>query len=240
MTIIDKPSPNFNDRAVGCVPRYLILHYTNTRDAAEAEDYFMNRVPGTGPVSAHYMVDEDGTVTRHVAEDKRAWHAGQSFWRGDTDLNSLSIGIEIVNPGDKYGYRAFPPAQMAAVAALCRAVMARHGIAAENVLAHSDIAPARKQDPGELFDWPGLAAQGIGIWPRPLKADFHAADAAWLKAALVAYGYDPAQDLSVLLMAFQRHFEPEAFAENASGTATPRTTARLRALLRAQSLPFPP
>lgn len=232
-----KPSPNFNERG-GIKPALLILHYTDTATGVAAEDYFFNRVPGAGPVSAHYMVDEDGTVTCYVAEDKRAWHAGQSVWRGLDDINARSIGIEIVNPGHSNGYRAFPAAQMQAVAALCRAIMARHGIAPENVLAHSDIAPARKRDPGELFDWAGLAAQGVGVWPVPLAEDFKsaaalAADPARMKEALVSYGYDAQQDLPVLVTAFQRHFEPEAFvAPDAPGQATERTAARLQALLR--------
>lgn len=238
-----KQSPNFNDRSDGARAQLLILHYTGTRDAAHADGYFMNAYDGTPPVSTHYMVDEDGTVTLYVPEDKRAWHAGQSWWRGEQDINSLSIGIEIVNPGHEYGYRPFPAAQMRAVAALARAIMTRHDIAPENVLAHSDIAPARKQDPGELFDWQDLAGQGIGIWPRPLSVDFQnaaalVADPQKMKDALVAYGYDPRLDLKVLVTAFQRHFEPEIFAEGVqAGQATTRTAARLSALLRARRAP---
>ncbi|MBU0800494.1 MAG: N-acetylmuramoyl-L-alanine amidase [Alphaproteobacteria bacterium] len=231
-------SPNFNDRDKNARPSLLILHYTGTRDAAHAEGFFMNAYPGKPPVSTHYMVDEDGTITKYVEEDKRAWHAGKSWWRGAEDINSHSIGIEIVNPGHEHGYRAFPAAQMKAVSDLARDIMARHNIPAENVLAHSDVAPLRKQDPGELFNWEILAGQGVGVWPRPLAEDFKnaaalAADPHRLKEALVAYGYDPRLDLPVLVTAFQRHYEPEAFNDTgAAGVPTEQTAARLSALLR--------
>lgn len=242
MNIKIKVSPNFNERQGGVTPRFLILHYTGTRDAENADGYFMNAHAGTPPVSAHYMVDEEGAITQYVPEEKRAWHAGKSYWRGEEDMNSLSIGIEIVNPGHEHGYRAFPAAQMKMVTDLARAIMARHGIAPENVLAHSDIAPARKEDPGELFDWEGLARQGIGVWPRPLAEDFSAAasliaDPDKLKQALVAYGYDPRVALKILVTAFQRHFEPEAFiAPEKPGSAGTRTAVRLAALLRARNV----
>ena len=241
MNITVKISPNFNARQGVTKPSHVILHYTGTRDAAHANGYFMNEYPGKPPVSTHYMVDEDGSVTMYVPEDKRAWHAGKSYWRGEEDLNSLSVGIEIVNPGHEYGYRAFPAAQMKVVADLVKAIMTRHGIAPENVLAHSDIAPERKEDPGELFDWEGLAGQGIGVWPRPLAEDFKeaaslVADPLKLKEALVAYGYDPRVELPVLVTAFQRHYEPEAFvAPETPGTASARMAARLAALLRVKN-----
>ena len=144
----------------------LVLHYTGMPSAAAALARLCD--PGA-KVSAHYLVDEDGTVQALVAEQNRAWHAGVSFWRGATGLNDRSIGIEIVNPGHEFGYRPFPPAQMQAVRELCRGILARWPIPARNVVAHSDIAPNRKQDPGELFDWRGLAAAGIGLWTDLLR-----------------------------------------------------------------------
>lgn len=243
MNITRRLSPNFNDRLGGAKPTILILHYTGTRDAAHAEGFFLNLYPGRAPVSCHYMVDEDGSIIQYVDEDKRAWHAGKSWWRGEEDINTHSIGIEIVNPGHEHGYRLFPAAQMAVVAQLCRDIMARHNIAPENVIAHSDIAPIRKQDPGELFDWPSLAAQGIGVYPKPLSEDFKnaaamAADPQAMKDALVSYGYDPRLDLKHLVTAFQRHFEPEAFADKDTvGQPTERTAARLKALLRMRQAP---
>ena len=116
-------------------------------------------------VSAHYTIDEDGTVYAHVPEARRAWHAGVSFWAGESDINARSIGIELVNPGHEYGYRAFPEAQIAALIALCHGILARHPIPPARVLGHSDVAPARKEDPGELFPWARLAKAGIGLWP---------------------------------------------------------------------------
>jgi N-acetylmuramoyl-L-alanine amidase len=208
----------------------LILHYTGMPDAASA---LARLCDPAAQVSAHYTVDEDGTIYAHVPEARRAWHAGVSHWRGDTDINARSIGIEIVNPGHDHGYRPFPPVQMAAVAALCRDIMGRHGIAPENVLGHSDVAPARKCDPGELFDWQGLARQGIGVWPGPRPGDDgdNAGDALSLTPDGVAellgrYGYDAACPQA--LLAFQRHFHPRSL----TGEPDPETVRRLRALLR--------
>ncbi len=140
----------------------LVLHYTGMQTAAAA---LARLCDPAAKVSSHYLVDEDGAVHALVEEQNRAWHAGVSFWRGATGLNDRSIGIEIVNPGHEFGYRPFPPVQMRAVRALCHGILARWpGIVARNVVAHSDIAPNRKQDPGELFDWRGLAQAGIGLW----------------------------------------------------------------------------
>jgi N-acetylmuramoyl-L-alanine amidase len=155
---------NIGLRRGGGRPTHLILHYTGFADAARAIDWLAN--PESG-VSCHYVVDVDGTVTQMVAEVHRAWHAGDSFWLGETDLNSWSVGIEIQNPGHDRGYPAFPLVQMEAVAALSRDILARNGIAADRVLAHSDIAPRRKIDPGEAFDWKWLADQGVGVWVPP-------------------------------------------------------------------------
>ncbi|ALG70957.1 N-acetylmuramoyl-L-alanine amidase [Azospirillum thiophilum] len=220
---IDRPSPNHGPRAADARVELLILHYTGMPTAAHALDRLCDPA---SQVSAHYTVDEDGTVYAHVPEDRRAWHAGRSSWRGAGDVNGRSIGVEIVNPGHEFGYRPFPPVQMAAVAELCRGIVARHAIAPADVLGHSDVAPDRKEDPGELFDWPGLAAQGIGIWPTPFQADDGPVADAEIPALLGRYGYDPAEPRA--LLAFQRHFHPGRL----TGAADAGTLRSLRALLR--------
>lgn len=163
MRLIDLPSPNFDSRD-GQPVDMLVLHYTNMPTGKEALDRLCDP---TAKVSAHYMVDEDGTVYRLVAEENRAWHAGVSYWRGNSNINQRSIGIEMANPGHTWGYRPFPPAQMESVIELCKGIVSRHAIPARNVVGHSDICPNRedKMDPGVLFDWKGLAEQGIGLWP---------------------------------------------------------------------------
>ena len=197
----------------------LILHYTGmqTADAAIAR----LRDPAA-KVSSHYVVDEHGAVFALVPEPARAWHAGVSFWRGRTGLNDTSIGIEIVNPGHEWGYRPFPALQMAAVCELALGILARHEIPARNVVGHSDVAPDRKQDPGELFDWRGLAANGVGLWPGP-----DGLPAAEPRAALDRIGYGPG-DLAVTLMAFQRHWLPD----HLTGVADAPTLRRLQAVQR--------
>ena len=157
--MILRPSPNFDARA-GAVD-FLVLHYTGMQSCEAAVARLCDPV---AKVSSHYVVDEDGTTYALVGEEKRAWHAGVSYWRGVRGLNDRSIGIEIVNPGHEFGYRAFAEAQMAAVLELSRGIIARHGIEARNVVGHSDIAPDRKQDPGELFEWKWLAGNGVGVW----------------------------------------------------------------------------
>ena len=202
----------------------LILHYTGMQSAQAALDRL--RDPAAR-VSSHYVVDEDGAVWRLVAEQRRAWHAGISHWRGHATLNDRSVGIEIVNPGHEWGYRRFPALQMAAVCDLCLAILGRHPIPARNVVGHSDVAPDRKQDPGELFDWPGLAANGVGLWPGPT------AEAGWVgdvPGALRAIGYGDG-DLAATLRAFQRHWLPDAV----TGWADAATQARLHAVLAAMA-----
>lgn len=230
MIIIDAPSPNFGPRKEDTKVKYLVLHYTGSPTAFEA----LRLLQGGDPaheVSAHYLIDETGGVTRLVDESMRAWHAGKSCWEGETDINSCSIGIEIQNPGHEYGYVPFPDAQMAAVTKLCLEIIARHKILPQYVLAHSDIAPERKKDPGELFPWEELAKQGIGLWPE--TADNNAEETDDIKSALVRYGYDTRLDTQTLVAAFQRHFEPEAFLDNNNaGAATPATAHRLQALIR--------
>ena len=230
--IRDLPSPNHDERPANTPVDILILHYTGMRTAQAAIDVL--RDPAR-EVSSHYVVDEDGAILRLVPEDRRAWHAGISFWRGHTALNGRSIGIEIVNPGHEWGYRDFPALQMAAVCELCLGIVARHPIPPRNVIAHSDVAPDRKEDPGEKFDWEGLARNGIGVWPHgtpDLGTGGAVRDAASLRdvrAALASIGYrvmpegalDPA--LSTVLRAFQRHWRPEAV----NGQADAGTLARL-------------
>ena len=218
LRVQEAPSPNQDDRPVGPIDM-LILHYTGMKSGQAALDRL--RDP-EARVSSHYLVEEDGTLFRLVPEGRRAWHAGVSCWRGHTLLNGRSIGIEIVNPGHEWGYRAFPAAQMQAVRALCLGVLSRNPIPARNVLAHSDVAPDRKTDPGELFDWRGLAADGIGLWPDggpdpgTLGAVEDAAALRPLRQALAAIGYQVASEgghdaaLASVLRAFQRHWRPEA------------------------------
>ncbi len=157
-------------------------------------------------VSSHYVVDEDGSVLRLVPEAERAAHAGISFWRGVEGLNETSIGIEIVNPGHEWGYQPFPAVQIAAVTALCHDIMGRHPIAARQVVAHSDIAPDRKQDPGELFPWESLAGEGIGFWPATLRT-LAGSPAEALRR--IGYRVEDEAALGIVVTAFQRHWRPE-------------------------------
>ena len=201
--IIDCPSPNFDERdqAVSMI----VLHYTGMRDAKSAIARL--RDPES-KVSCHYLVDEDGRVLRMVAEDKRAWHAGRSWWRGIQDVNGASIGIEIVNPGHEFGYRPFPREQMEALVPLLAEIVARHQIPPANVVGHSDVAPARKQDPGELFDWAQLAKHRLAV-ARPTRGlvDPNWSDGGFL-LALERFGYD-VRDKLAAVVAFQRRFRPE-------------------------------
>lgn len=237
MIIRELPSPNHDARPEGEPIDTLVLHYTGMRSAAEAIARL--RDPAA-KVSSHYVVEEDGTVWRLVPEERRAAHAGVSYWRGHTALNGRSIGIEIVNPGHEHGYRDFPVLQMVAVCDLCLSILSRHAIPARNVVAHSDIAPDRKEDPGEKFDWAGLAREGVGLWPEGVPdhgtggAVRDAADLRDVRRALGDIGYrvapegalDPA--LSTVLRAFQRHWRPEAV----NGQADAGTLARLLAVAR--------
>ena len=198
MRSVARPSPNHDDRG-GAAVDMLVLHYTGMTSGVAAIERLCDP---DAKVSAHYTVDEDGTVYAHVPEERRAWHAGVSHWSGADNVNSRSIGIEIVNPGHEYGYRAFPEAQIAALINLCGGIVARHAIPAARVLGHSDVAPARKDDPGELFPWQRLADAGIGVWPQGVKSDLGA-------EALTLYGYDPNAPQDKVIAAFQRHFRPK-------------------------------
>ena len=227
MPIEENPSPNFDDRK-GVKPSILILHYTGMETADAAIERLTN--PET-KVSAHYTVDEDGTIYRHVSEDKRAWHAGHSCWRGEDDLNSRSVGIEIVNPGHDWGYRPFTGAQLKALVPLCQEIIGRHGIEPEDVLAHSDIAADRRQDPGELFPWADLARHGVGVWPDPSDEDMVKSGGMNIERALMDFGYDRRVKLREKITAFQRHYVPEAFLNGQAGEADTMTKVRLYALL---------
>ena len=201
--IIDCPSPNFDERDQPV--SMLVLHYTGMPDAASAIERLRDSDAG---VSCHYLVDEDGKVLRMVPEDKRAWHAGKSYWRGLRNVNGASIGVEIVNPGHEFGYRPFPRMQMEALLPLIAAVVERHQIPRANVVGHSDVAPARKQDPGELFDWARLARHKLAV-ARPIRGlvDPNWTDGGFL-LALERYGYD-VRDGPAAVAAFQRRFRPE-------------------------------
>jgi N-acetylmuramoyl-L-alanine amidase len=224
MDIIDLPSPNQDDRPGGPASiNMLMLHYTGMQSAQAAIDRL--RDP-EAKVSSHYVIDEDGSVFCLVAESRRAFHAGISYWRGRRVLNDCSIGIEIVNPGHEWGYRPFPAVQMAQVVSLCQAILARHAIPARNVVGHSDVAPNRKQDPGELFPWQDLASGGIGFWPDAQRDDQAQPNESAARSALEAIGYSPEFAFGVVLTAFQRHFLPSSV----TGLLDPFTMARLLAV----------
>jgi N-acetylmuramoyl-L-alanine amidase len=203
LSFIDAPSPNFDMRALPVT--MIVLHYTGMESGEAAIARL--RDP-EAKVSAHYLVEEDGTIVRMVAEKDRAWHAGRSHWREIKDVNSASVGIEIVNPGHEFGYRPFTQAQMSSLIPLVADIKERHGITRGNVVGHSDIAPARKQDPGELFNWHALARLRLAL-PRPTR---NLVDPGWPDAgfmlALERFGYD-VSDATAAVTAFQRRFRPE-------------------------------
>jgi len=198
----------------------LVLHYTGMQSCEEALSRLCD---GETKVSAHYLIDEDGTSYQLVEEARRAWHAGIASWCGISDVNGHSIGIELVNPGHEFGYRNFPEPQMQTLLALCTDILDRHAIAPRNVVGHSDVAPLRKQDPGELFDWQRLADAGIGSWPgQTAPAQL---DEATVADLLHDIGYD-VSDLQATLMAFQRHYRPAQL----DGIADPYTVCLLKCL----------
>lgn len=223
--MIDTPSPNFDERTSQV--SMLVLHYTGMVDAASA---IARLVDPEAKVSAHYLIAEDGQIVRMVEESKRAWHAGRSHWRGFDDINSASIGIELVNPGHEFGYRPFPDAQIDALIPLVAAIVERHGITRGNIVGHSDIAPTRKQDPGELFPWYKLARLRLAL-PRPTK---NLMDPLWSDAgfllALQRFGYEIADPLAATV-AFQRRFRQELLDGTIDGEC--------RSILLALLLPKP-
>jgi N-acetylmuramoyl-L-alanine amidase len=239
MDIIPAPSPNFNERAGP--PDILLLHYTGMESGEAAIARL--RDP-EAKVSSHYVVEEDGRIFTLVAEERRAWHAGVSFWKGERDINGRSIGIEIVNPGHEFGYRPFPDAQIAAVIALADDIRSRWMIADGDIIGHSDVAPNRKIDPGELFPWKTLAQAGHGLWVEPdpapgapLAEGAEGAGVFAFQAGLTRLGYEcpPSgqfdADTTTVVTAFQRHWRPH----QVDGIADGETRARLIALLRAQT-----
>ncbi len=223
MKRIEAPSPNFDER--GRDIDTAILHYTGMRTGAEALDRL--RDPAAR-VSAHYLVEENGDIYRLVDEEKRAWHAGISAWRGEIDINARSIGIEIVNPGHEFGYRDFPGAQIMSVIALLKEIRMRHKVTPARVLGHSDVAPRRKEDPGEKFPWAALAGEGLAL--APFDGDPAAGrDVSYDDAlkALASIGYDaPPGDHAAGLLAFQRRFCPQSLGQGFDG----RTKAALIAI----------
>ncbi|MFT4936467.1 MAG: N-acetylmuramoyl-L-alanine amidase [Pseudoalteromonas distincta] len=239
MDIIPAPSPNFNERAGP--PDILLLHYTGMESGEAAIARL--RDP-EAKVSSHYVVEEDGRIFTLVAEERRAWHAGVSFWKGERDINGRSIGIEIVNPGHEFGYRPFPDAQITAVIALADDIRTRWMIADGDIIGHSDVAPDRKIDPGELFPWKTLAQAGHGLWVEPdpapgapLAEGAEGAGVFAFQAGLTRLGYEcpPSGQFdaatTTVVTAFQRHWRPH----QVDGIADGETRARLIALLRAQA-----
>ncbi len=235
--MISAPSPNFDARV--SPPDMIVLHYTGMRTGAEA---LARMTDPEAKVSAHYMIEEDGRVYSLVSEERRAWHAGVSFWKGATDINAASIGIELVNPGHEFGYRAFPDAQVQALIELMDDIRSRWTIPESRILGHSDVAPARKTDPGELFPWKRLAEAGHGIWVEPngapgapLAEGDEGAGVFAMQAGLTRIGYDCAPSgkfdaqTTTVVRAFQRHWLQTRF----DGIADGETRARLVAVLRA-------
>jgi len=223
MEIIEAPSPNFDERPVGVGVDILLLHYTGMKTGPDALARLRERAAG---VSAHYLVEEDGRVFRLVAEEKRAWHAGVASWAGASDINARSVGVEIVNPGHEWGYRAFPEAQIAAVVDLSAAIVRRHDIAPARVLGHSDVAPERKEDPGELFPWTRLAQAGLAAPPfeGAPAPDLAREDCLiWLEE--IGYRVDPRGPAAAVL-AFQRRHAPASLGRGLD----PHTKAAIRAV----------
>jgi N-acetylmuramoyl-L-alanine amidase len=226
MECVAAPSPNFDDRPANTPVDILLMHYTGMETGAAA---IARLTDPAARVSSHYTVDEDGTIYAHVPEDKRAWHAGLSYWAGARDINARSIGIEIVNPGHEFGYRSFPDAQIEAVISLSLDILSRHAVPPERVIGHSDVAPARKTDPGELFPWRKLALAGVGLWPenRQGRLDIPFTD------GLKAFGYGLSPDMEVrdetVIEAFQRHWRPARI----DGKADAECEAILGTLLQA-------
>ncbi len=231
------PSPNSGERRGGR-PNCVILHYTGMATAEAALDLLTDP---TSQVSAHYFVWEDGRIDQLVAEERRAWHAGKAFWKGESDLNSASIGIEIVNAGHDGGLPPFADSQIAATIALARDLQSRWNIPPERVLAHSDVAPGRKRDPGEAFPWRRLWEAGIGHWVLPappsgvalFRHEEEGPPVRALQAMLALYGYGLEltgvydRRTRAVVEAFQRHFRPD----RVDGEADASTVATLKALI---------
>lgn len=245
MRILERPSPNHTERRNNAPVDMLLLHYTGMISREHALARLCDR---QAAVSAHYLIDMHGLVYRLVPEDRRAWHAGVSYWGGVRDINSHAIGIELVNPGHEFGYRPFPPAQMTALASLAAEIIARNrAITPDRVLGHSDVAPARKTDPGEKFNWQWLAERGIGLWPRTPRAEGPPVttpppagrqEVAQIQSLLAEFGYEVPQSgifgvtTRAALSAFQRHFRPWRI----DGLPDRETRSRLEDLLAQRSV----
>ena len=242
LRLVECPSPNHDARPPGAAIDMLVLHYTGMKTADEALGRLCDPA---SKVSAHYTIDRTGRVYAHVAEERRAWHAGASFWAGQSHVNDCSIGIELVNPGHEFGYTPYTDEQIGALILLARGILARHPIPPSRVLGHSDVAPARKTDPGELFPWQRLAQSGVGVWPALSSPDHPvlsslapggSAERSEAEGRAVApmlsrfgYGVPPQVDvpLAAVITAFQRHFRPSCI----DGVADAESLAVLAALL---------
>jgi len=241
-----EPSPNFDERAGLGRPDMILLHYTGMRFSHEAIHRLCDP---KARVSSHYVVLEQGSIVQLVPEGKRAWHAGVSSWGGETDINSRSVGIEICNPGHEFGYVDFPTRQIAAVITLCRSILTRHIVRPENIVAHSDVAPSRKQDPGEKFPWKLLAQSGVGLWiepavkpgQEPLQVGEVGQRVTDLQRSLGSYGYGVEvtgrYDVATqeVVIAFQRHYR-QALIDGIADTQTRETLSKL---LVARQTPAP-
>ncbi|MCW9033364.1 MAG: N-acetylmuramoyl-L-alanine amidase [Alphaproteobacteria bacterium] len=225
--MLERLSPNFNDRRGNQPIDMLVLHYTGMKTADEAMERLCNP---EAEVSAHYVIDEKGGITKMVEEENRAWHAGVSSWRGETDINSRSIGIELINPGHEFGYREFTEFQMASLEILAHDILRRHPIPERNVVGHSDIAPQRKTDPGELFDWEALARVGIGLFLPRSKPQKPNVKKAQNKLAKIGYEINLSGEIDPqtksVIKAFQRHFRPL----RVDGLLDPDTAGRITSL----------
>ena len=233
LEIRDHFSPNHGPRLAGNAVDMLLLHYTGMRSAEQALARLCDPL---AEVSAHYLVDEDGATLRLVPENRRAWHAGRAAWAGQVDINSCSIGIELVNPGHEFGYRRFPASQMASLEQLCRDILARHPVPPWRVLGHGDVAPARKEDPGEMFDWAALARAGVGLWPEATPPTDHVTiPLEALQRGLAALGYaigiseSMNAETRAVILAFQRHWLPQGL----TGARDRATSWRLQQVLAA-------
>ncbi|MEZ5648908.1 MAG: N-acetylmuramoyl-L-alanine amidase, partial [Alphaproteobacteria bacterium] len=211
LRLVQTLSPNQEPRSKGGAVDILVLHYTDTVDAASALEILCDPAR---KVSAHYLIEESGVIHSLVPESQCAWHAGISFWDGATNINDRSIGIELVNPGHLNGYRPFPAVQIEALIALSKGILSRHKIPPQRVLGHSDVAPQRKKDPGELFPWQRLAMESVAIWPNLVMQRRTLSSIAILQAKLAAFGYAVPQsgvlddETRHVVLAFQRRFRP--------------------------------
>jgi N-acetylmuramoyl-L-alanine amidase len=226
MKITQTPSPNFNKRPLSIDS--IIIHYTDMVSAEAALAWLINPI---SQVSAHYLIEESGQIYHMVGEEQRAWHAGESYWQGRSNLNDCSIGIELANPGHSHGYTPFPEAQISALVSLCLKIKKRWNIPKDRILGHSDIAPKRKQDPGHLFPWELLAKEGLGMWPGEGYLSRTELNLNLIPLLLSTLGYDITSPPHALI-AFQRHFQPHKM----DGFANQETYTLLQGLLKSEDM----